>query len=64
MNFADKWIELDNSILSEVTQSPKDIHEVTYKYTLAIKHRYHAILHRLKEAKQEGKFKQGSLNIT
>jgi hypothetical protein len=26
MNFAGKWMELDNIILSEVTQTPKDMH--------------------------------------
>jgi hypothetical protein len=26
MNFAGKWMELDNTILSEVTQIQKDIH--------------------------------------
>ena len=26
MNFAGKWMELENIILSEVTQTPKDMH--------------------------------------
>jgi hypothetical protein len=26
MNFADKWMELENVILSEVTQTSKDMH--------------------------------------
>jgi hypothetical protein len=26
MNFAGKWMELENIILSEVIQSPKDMH--------------------------------------
>jgi hypothetical protein len=26
MNFAGKWIELENIVLSEVTQTPKDMH--------------------------------------
>jgi hypothetical protein len=26
MSFVGKWMELDNIILSEVTQSPKDMH--------------------------------------
>jgi hypothetical protein len=26
MNFVDKWMELEDIILNEVTQSPKDIH--------------------------------------
>jgi hypothetical protein len=28
MNFSDKWMELENIILSEVTQTQKDIHSV------------------------------------
>ena len=28
MNFADKWMKLENIILSEVTQSPKDMHGI------------------------------------
>ena len=28
MSFAVKWIELENSILSEVTQPPKDMHSM------------------------------------
>ena len=31
MNFAGKWMELENIILSEVTKTQKDIHKV---YTL------------------------------
>ena len=26
LSFAVKWMELENTILSEVTQSPKDLH--------------------------------------
>jgi hypothetical protein len=26
LSFADKWMELENIILSEVTQTPKDMH--------------------------------------
>ena len=28
MNFAGKWMELENIILSEVLQTPKDIHGI------------------------------------
>jgi hypothetical protein len=28
MNFADKWIEFENIILSEVTKTQKDIHGI------------------------------------
>jgi hypothetical protein len=28
MNFAGKWMELENIILSEVTQTQKDIHSI------------------------------------
>jgi hypothetical protein len=28
MSFAGKWIELENIILSEVTQTPKDMHSM------------------------------------
>ena len=28
MNFADKWMELGNIILSEVTQTQKDMHSM------------------------------------
>jgi hypothetical protein len=28
MNFAGKWMELENSILSEVTQTQKDMHGI------------------------------------
>jgi hypothetical protein len=28
MNFSDKWMELENIILSEVTQTQKDIHRM------------------------------------
>jgi hypothetical protein len=36
MKFAGKWMELEHSILSEVTQSQKDTHGCTHKWTLAI----------------------------
>jgi hypothetical protein len=28
MNFADKWVEIENIILSEVTQTQKDMHGI------------------------------------
>ena len=28
MNFAGKWMELKNTILSEVTQTQKDVHDM------------------------------------
>ena len=28
MNFADKWVELENIILTEVTQTKKDMHGI------------------------------------
>ena len=99
MNFAGKWMELENTILSEVTQSQKDMDGMSsfiffshflldiffiyvsnfkcypesalyprprhaplpthYKWILAIKYRYHATLHRPKEAKQEKKTQVG-----
>ena len=35
MNFAGKWMELENIILSEVNQSPKDIYTAEFhKYTI------------------------------
>ena len=37
MNFAGKWKELDNIILSEVTQSQQDMYVLTCKWTLAMK---------------------------
>jgi hypothetical protein len=41
MNSAGKWIELDNIVLSEVTQTQKHMHGMysTYKWILAIKYR-------------------------
>ena len=29
MNFADKWMELDNIILSKLTQTQKDMQDIT-----------------------------------
>ena len=65
MNFFGKWKELENIILSEGTQPPKDMCGMySLKSGLAIKYRYHVTLHRPKEAKQEGKHKRGSLNLS
>jgi hypothetical protein len=38
MKFLGKWIELENIILSEVTQSQKNTHALTDKWILAQKH--------------------------
>ena len=63
-NFAGKWKELENIILSEGTQPPKDMCGMySLKSGLAIKYRYHVTLHRPKEAKQEGRPKGRSLNF-
>jgi hypothetical protein len=64
MYFAGK---LENIIMSEVTQSvPKQQawYVLTYKWILARKYRYHVILQRLKETKQEGRPKQEISNLT
>ena len=59
-------MELGNTILSEVTQSPNDILGMYsfIKWILAIKEDNHAILHRVKKAKQEVGHKQRTLNHT
>jgi hypothetical protein len=59
LNFAGKWMKLENIILSEVTQCSKDMHSV---YSLISE--YQVTLHRPKEAKQEGGPKQESFNLT
>ena len=52
MNFADKLMELENIILSELTLIQKThIYVLTYKWILSMKYRNH----RPKEAKQKGK---------
>ena len=62
MNYAGKWVELENKLLNEVTQSQKDMYGIiTYKLILAIKYSYHIIFHRCKE---EGRPKRGSWNLT
>ena len=43
-------MELENNLLSEITQSQKDMLCITYEWILAIKYRYHVTFHRLKEA--------------
>jgi hypothetical protein len=52
-------MELENIILSEVAQIQKVMifNLLTYKWILAIKYRYHVILHRRKESKKEGRHK-------
>lgn len=41
MNFSGKWIELENIMLSELTQTPKRQawYTLTYKWILAINYR-------------------------
>jgi hypothetical protein len=55
MKFVGKWVELENIILSEVTQTQKDTHgmQLTCKWILTIKCRIinHAKIHRPKETK-------------
>ena len=65
MNFAGKWVELEN-ILSEVTQAPKGHawYVLASKWILVTKYRYNVTLHMSKAAKPEGKPKLGSLNLT
>ena len=67
MMFAGQFMNLGNIILHEVVQSPKDLHSkylLIRIWVLPIKYRYHAKLHRPKEVKQEGRTKQGCLNLT
>jgi hypothetical protein len=59
MNFAGKWMELENITLSEIAQFQKDMHgmySLINKWILAALHR--------PKAKQEGRHKQGCLNLT
>jgi hypothetical protein len=52
MNFARKWMELEDIILSDATQSQRACMAcVTYKWILAINSSCHVIFHRLREAK-------------
>jgi hypothetical protein len=48
MNFEDKWMELENIMLSEITQFQKDM----YGMYLLIKYRYNVIFHRLQKSEQ------------
>ena len=60
MNFAGKWMYLENIILSEVTQYQSDMHDM-YSIKLDITHKIqnsHYVLHRHKEAKPERRLKQ------
>jgi hypothetical protein len=66
MNFTSTWIELEDIILSEVAQTQKNKHSM-YLLKVHISHKIqdtHVMLHRPKEAKQEGKPKKGCLNFT
>jgi hypothetical protein len=49
MSFVGKWMELENIMPSEITQSQKDMHVLTYKWILTIKYRYYVTLHRHKK---------------
>ena len=43
MNFADKWMEFENTIFSQVTQTQEGVYSkyiITYKWILAITYRY------------------------
>ena len=56
MKFADKWIELENIILSEVTQTQKKMHVLCSSVDISHKVQdTHAILHRPKEAKHQAR---------
>ena len=61
VNFAGKWMELENIILSEVNPVPKGHawYVLTCKWILVIKYKYNITLPRPKEAKKSGK-----LNLT
>jgi hypothetical protein len=52
MNFAGKWVELENIMLSKVTNG-HSWYVIMDKCILAIKCRYHITLHRPKEAKEK-----------
>jgi hypothetical protein len=52
MNYSEKWMELENIILSEVTQFQRIFMICTwYVWILAIKYRYHVTVYRPKEIK-------------
>jgi len=55
MNFTSKWMELEDTILSEVTQTQKNMH-VMYSLIMDISHKIqdtHAILHRPKRTNKK-----------
>jgi hypothetical protein len=54
-------MELENIILSEVTQTPKDVHGMSCKWILAIKYRIHTLYSTdpNKLTKKEGPSKDG-----
>jgi hypothetical protein len=57
MNFPGQWIQVETIILSEVTQKQNDMNVCTH-LQVNINHKVqdiHTILHRPKEARQEGK---------
>jgi hypothetical protein len=58
-NVTGKWMELETIILSKVIPFQKDMHGVysLISHVLAIEYRYHAIIYRPKEAKQDCKHK-------
>ena len=66
MKFVGKWIQLETIILSEVTQTKKDMHVCTHlqinSNNKAI--HIHTTLHRPKNAKQEGRSKCAWCNLT
>ena len=56
MKFTGKWMELENIILSEVTQTQKKIHVLCSSVDISHKVQdTHAILHRPKEAKHQAR---------
>ena len=63
MKFADKWMELESIILSEVAQTQKHTHIVYIHLKVDISHKVqdsHATIHRPKK----GGFRGGRLNLT
>ena len=64
MNFAGNWMELENIILSEVTQSPKSMCGMYLQVDISHKIQVTCItLQRSKDTKQEVRSKQGSLDV-
>ena len=67
MDFAGKWIELENIMLSEVTQTKKDMHVCTTHLIVDIRHKVQNTPdtpHRPKEVEPEGRLKRRCLNIS